>query len=80
MPPRPTREDKAKFKTVTFTYYEQLNGYEHLKQLDIGYLFYTGRYLEAIEHCLDPARKTIVHIPSVNARERVTIPPRFNRA
>jgi hypothetical protein len=62
-------EDEARFETVTFTYFEQLNGYEHLKALNIGYFFYTGRYLEAIEHCLDPTRKTIVHIPSVNARE-----------
>jgi hypothetical protein len=23
-------EDEAKFETVTYTYYEQLNGYEHL--------------------------------------------------
>jgi hypothetical protein len=64
-----TPEDEAKFETVSFTYFEQLNGYEHLKALDIGYFFYTGRYLEAIEHCLDPTRKTIVHIPNVNARE-----------
>ena len=64
-----TPEDEAKFETVSFTYFEQLNGYEHLKALDIGYYFYTGRYLEAIEHCLDSSRKTIVHIPSVNARE-----------
>jgi len=64
-----TPEDEAKFETVTFTYFEQLNGYEHLKALNIGYYFYTGRYLEAIEHCLDPSRKTIVHIPNVNARE-----------
>ncbi|WP_299306949.1 DEAD/DEAH box helicase [uncultured Croceicoccus sp.] len=64
-----TPEDEAKFETVTYTYYEQLNGYEHLKALDIGYFFYTGRYLDAIEAVLDPARKTIVHIPSVNARE-----------
>ena len=62
-------EDEAKFETVTYTYYEQLNGYEHLKTLDIGYFFYSGRYLDAIEAVLDPARKTIVHIPSVNARE-----------
>lgn len=62
-------EDEMKFETVTYTYYEQLNGYEHLKTLDIGYFFYTGKYLEAIEAVLDPARKTIVHIPSVNARE-----------
>ncbi|MBY8338400.1 DEAD/DEAH box helicase [Alteriqipengyuania sp. NZ-12B] len=62
-------EDEAKFETVTYTYYEQLNGYEHLKALNIGYFFYTGRYLNAIEAVLDPTRKTIVHIPSVNSRE-----------
>jgi hypothetical protein len=62
-------EDEARFETVTYTYYEQLNGYEHLKSLNIGYFFYTGRYLGAIEAVLDPARKTIVHIPSVNSRE-----------
>ena len=64
-----TPEDEARFDTVTYTYYEQLNGYEHLKALNIGYFFYSGPYLEAIEHCLDPALKTIVHIPNVNARE-----------
>lgn len=65
-------EDENKFETVTYTYYEQLNGYEHLKSLNIGYFFYTGRYLSAIEAVLDPSRKTIVHIPSVNARESTT--------
>lgn len=64
-----TPEDEAKFETVTYTYYEQLNGYEHLKALDIGYFFYTGRYLNAIEAVLKPDMKTIVHIPSVNSRE-----------
>lgn len=62
-------EDEAKFDTVTYTYYEQLNGYDYLKSLDIGYFFYSGRYLEAIEKVLDPSRKTIVHIPNVNSRE-----------
>ncbi|WP_406872621.1 DEAD/DEAH box helicase family protein [Aminobacter sp. P9b] len=62
-------QDEAKFDTVTYTYYEQLNGYEHLKSLDIGYFFYTGPYLDAIMRVLDPALKTIVHIPSVNSRE-----------
>jgi hypothetical protein len=62
-------EDEAKFESVTFTYYEQLNGYEYLKSLDIGYFFYTGRYLDAIMKVLDPSLKTIVHIPNVNARE-----------
>lgn len=65
-------EDEVKFETVTYTYYEQLNGYEHLKTLNIGYFFYTGRYLSAIEAVLDPSRKTIVHIPSVNSRESTT--------
>lgn len=62
-------EDEAKFETVTYTYYEQLNGYEHLKVLDIGYSFYMGRYTDKIAALLDPTVKTIVHIPSVNSRE-----------
>ena len=61
--------DEAKFETVTYTYYEQLNGYEHLKQLDIGYFFYSGSYSDDILKVLDPAEKTIIHIPSVNSRE-----------
>lgn len=62
-------EDESRFETITYTYYEQLNGYEYLKSLDIGYFFYTGRYLDAIMKVLDPALKTIVHIPNVNSRE-----------
>ncbi|MYC68415.1 MAG: DEAD/DEAH box helicase [Acidobacteriia bacterium] len=62
-------DDEAKFETVTYTYYEQLNGYEHLKQLDIGYFFYTGNYADDILRVLDPNEKTIVHIPNVNSRE-----------
>lgn len=62
-------EDEAKFETVTYTYYEQLNGYRYLKQLDIGYFFYAGSYTEEILKVLDAAEKTIVHIPNVNARE-----------
>ena len=62
-------EDEAKFKTVTYTYYEQLNGYRYLKALDFGYFFYTGAYADDILKVLDPAEKTIVHIPSVNSRE-----------
>ena len=61
--------DEAKFDTVTYTYYEQLNGYEYLKQLDIGYYFYSGTYTEQILDVLVPKEKTIVHIPNVNARE-----------
>jgi superfamily II DNA or RNA helicase len=62
-------EDEAKFETVTYTYYEQLNGYQHLKTLDIGYYFYSSIYTEEIMNVLDPNEKTIVHIPSVNSRE-----------
>ena len=61
--------DEARFDTVTYTYYEQLNGYEHLKQLDIGYFFYAGAYVDDLLNVLDPAEKTIIHIPNVNSRE-----------
>jgi superfamily II DNA or RNA helicase len=61
--------DEAKFDTVTYTYYEQLNGYEYLKQLDIGYFFYSGSYADDILNVLEPGEKTIIHIPSVNSRE-----------
>jgi len=61
--------DEARFETVTYTYYEQLNGYHWLKSLDIGYFFYTGRYVDAVAKVLDPALKTIVHIPHPAARE-----------
>lgn len=62
-------EDEAKFTPVTYNYYEQLNGYEHLKSLGIGYHFYQGRYLSAIDQVLDTDKKTILHIPNVNAGE-----------
>jgi superfamily II DNA or RNA helicase len=61
--------DELKFDTVTYTYYEQLNGYEHLKHLDIGYYFYSGSYVEDILQVLNAAEKTIIHIPNVNSRE-----------
>jgi len=70
-------EDEAKFTKVTYNYYEQLNGYEHLKSLGIGYHFYQGRYykkqddsgLSALEEILDENLKTIIHIPNVNSAE-----------
>ena len=62
-------QDESRFDTVTYTYYEQLNGYEYLKQLDIGYYFYSGSYADDILKVLDPAEKTILHIPNVNSRE-----------
>lgn len=70
-------EDEKKFTKVTYNYYEQLNGYEFLKSLGIGYHFYTGRYFKkqpdrpvsALEEILDENKKTIIHIPSVNSAE-----------
>lgn len=62
-------EDESKFETVTYTYYEQLNGYQYLKQLDIGYYFYAGQYTDEILKVLNPLEKTIIHIPNVNSRE-----------
>ncbi|MBC6440101.1 MAG: DEAD/DEAH box helicase [Rhodospirillales bacterium] len=64
-----TPENEARFDTVTYTYYEQLNGYSFLKRLDIGYFFYAGSYADHILKVLDPQEKTIVHIPNVNSRE-----------
>lgn len=70
-------EDEAKFVKVTYNYYDQLNGYEFLKSLGIGYHFYQGRYnkiqpdsnMSALEEILDENLKTIIHIPSVNSAE-----------
>jgi len=70
-------EDEAKFTKITYNYYQQLNGYEHLKSLGIGYHFYSGRYfkkqpdkdMSALAEVLDENKKTIVHIPSVNSAE-----------
>ena len=70
-------EEEAKFTKVTYNYYEQLNGYSHLKTLGIGYHFYQGRYfippkgkeVSALEEVLNTDKKTILHIPNVNAGE-----------
>lgn len=62
-------EDEAKFSPVTFNYYDQLNGYEYLKSLGIGYHFYQGQYTSAIHEVLNTDKKTIIHIPNVNSGE-----------
>lgn len=70
-------EDEAKFTKVTYSYYQQLNGYEYLKSLGIGYHFYTGKYfkknpetgISALAEIIDENQKTIIHIPSVNSAE-----------
>ncbi|MDO4908036.1 DEAD/DEAH box helicase [Neisseria sp.] len=64
-----TEEDEAKFEKVTYTYYEQLNGYKYLKSLGLGYHFYQGRYFDALAEVLDSTKKTIIHIPNVNSGE-----------
>ena len=61
-------EDEARFHPVTYNYYQQLNGYRYLKNLVLGYHFYHGNYLDHIREVLDTSKKTIIHIPSVNAR------------
>lgn len=62
-------ENERKFTTITYTYYEQLNGYEHLKSLGIGYHFYQGKYTSAIDEVLNTDKKTILHIPHVQSGE-----------
>lgn len=62
-------EDESLFTKVTYNYYEQLNGYKHLKSLGIGYHFYQGKYTSAITEVLDTDKKTILHIPNVNSGE-----------
>ena len=61
-------EDEVRFFPVTYNYYQQLNGYKYLKNLILGYHFYHGSYLDRIGEVLDTRKKTIIHIPSVNAR------------
>lgn len=61
-------EDESRFYQVTYNYYQQLNGYKHLKNLVLGYHFYKGIYLDHIHEVIDNTKKTIIHIPSVNAR------------
>jgi len=62
-------EDEAKFRSITYSYYEQLDGYEHLKSLGISYSFYRGKYISAMPDVLDTDLKTIVHIPHRGAAE-----------
>lgn len=70
-----TPEDEEEFDKVTYTYYEQLNGYTYLKTLGIGYHFYTGSYLDtgALEAVLDTTKKSIIHIPNVNSKESTLV-------
>ena len=62
-------EDEQKFDKVSYTYYEQLEGYQYLKSFAMGYNFYRGRYTDALHAVLDTSKKTIIHIPNVNSGE-----------
>jgi len=62
-------EDEARFKSVVYSYYDQLNGYTYLKSLGIGHHFYQGTYLSGLAEILDTDKKTIIHIPHVNSSE-----------
>ncbi|MFT6909425.1 MAG: hypothetical protein ACJAS1_006143 [Oleiphilaceae bacterium] len=68
-----TPELESQFDKVSFNYYEQLNGYNYLKSLGIGYHFYQGKYTEVIHEVLNSeenyGKKTIIHIPNVNSGE-----------
>ena len=63
--------DERQFEKVTYNYYEQLNGYKYLKSLSIGFHFYSGVYLNALQDpkVLDLSKKTIIYIPNVNSAE-----------
>ena len=62
-------EHEAAYKAVVYTYYEQMSGYEYLKELKIGHHFYQGKYIDAISEVLDHNKKTIIHIPHVASAE-----------
>jgi hypothetical protein len=59
-------EDEARFKHVSYTYWEQMAAYKYLKTLNINYSFYSaldGSYLQALPKIFDLTKKTIIHIP-----------------
>lgn len=61
--------DEDKFDKVTYTYYEQLEGYRYLKSFAMGYSFYRGKYTDALDKVIDVNKKSIIHIPNVNSGE-----------
>lgn len=67
-----TPEDEERFDKVTYSYYEQLNGYQYLKSLSLDYKFYQDSFFNALSECLDTTKKTIVHIPNVNSQSTET--------
>lgn len=63
--------DEARFERVTYTYYEQLEGYQYLKSFAMAYKFYQGTYRDALPDLVPEFidKKTIIHIPNVNSGE-----------
>lgn len=62
-------EDESRFRTITYSYYEQLEGYDYLKSLGINYQFYKGNYINGLGDVLDTQLKTIIHIPHRGSSE-----------
>lgn len=62
-------DDEAKFTSISYTYYEQMAAYQHLKKLLISYHFYRNEYLSALPEVLDTHKKTIIHIPHIMSAE-----------
>ena len=62
-------EDEIRFKSMVYSFYDQLSGYTYLESLGINFCFYQGRYTDAIGEALDTDKKTLIHIPNVNSRE-----------
>ena len=62
-------EYESLFTQVSYSYYEQLNGYQYLKSLGMNYHFYKNGYLSALSEVLDTTKKTLIHIPNVNSFE-----------
>ncbi|MCK1189764.1 DEAD/DEAH box helicase [Streptococcus uberis] len=63
--------DEQLFERVTYTYYEQLEGYQYLKSFAMAYKFYRGKYIDALGELVDEFidKKSIIHIPNVNSGE-----------
>ena len=62
-------EDEDRFTKITYSYYEQLEGYAWLKALGINYEFYKGNYVNGLPGVLNPEQKTIIHIPHRGSSE-----------
>jgi hypothetical protein len=64
-------EDEERFARVTYTYYDQLAGYRHLKTLTLGYAFYDSSRDEgvyaAVGEAMNLDERTIIHLPFVNS-------------